>query len=205
MRKIILVFASLAFLAFPLSAYAKLGVGVATGKIVVEDKLRPGMIYNLPVLTVLNTGDEEAEYEVGVAYHEKQPELRPLEKWFEFSPKKFSLKPGEGQKVKIKLNLPVRTEPGSYFCYLEGYPLKKSESGQASVGIAAGTKLYFTVVPANPVLGVYFKAASLWKINQPWSSRIAIALGAVVVYFLLNKYFGFQISFGKREKKLQNE
>jgi len=200
MKKISFLIIFLAALAFPFSVYAKLGVGVATGKIVVEDELKPGMIYNLPALTVLNTGDEEAEYEVGTAYHEKQPELRPNKEWFEFSPQKFSLKPGEGQKVEIKLNLPVKTEPGDYFAYLEGYPLKKSESGQTSVGIAAATKLYFTVVPANMILGVYYKAASLWQIYQPWSSRAAIGLGAVIVYLFLNKYLGFQIGFRKKEK-----
>ena len=57
MKKISFLVVFLALLAFPFLVYAKLGVGVATGKIVVEDKLRPGMIYNLPALTVLNTGD----------------------------------------------------------------------------------------------------------------------------------------------------
>ncbi len=199
MRKKILFLIWLAALSFPVSAYAKLGVGVATGKIVVEDKLKPGVIYNLPVLTVLNTGDEEGEYEVGVAYHEKQPELQPPEKWFEFSPKTFFLKPGEAQKVEMRLNLPIKTEPGNYFAYVEGRPIKKSEGGQTSVGIAAATKLYFTVVPANPVLGAYYKAASIWKLNQPWSSRIAIGLGIIITYLLLHKYLGFQIGFKKKE------
>lgn len=204
MIKKILIILGVFFL-LPLPVYAKLGVGVATGKIVVEDKLKPGMIYNLPPLTVLNTGDEEADYEVGVSYHEKQPELRPEQKWFAFSPQKFSLKPGDGQKVEIKLNLPIRTEPGEYFAYLEGYPLKKSESGQVTVGIAAGTKLYFTVLPANPVLGVYYKAASLWKTYQPWSSRTAIILAVVIVYWLLHKFLGLSIGFKRKKKEDKNE
>jgi hypothetical protein len=204
MFKKVLFFLSILFF-LPLPVYAKLGVGVATGKIVVDDKLKPGMIYNLPVLTVLNTGDEEAEYEVGVSYHEKQAELRPKQEWFVFSPQKFLLKPGAGQKVEIKLNLPIKIEPGDYFAYLEGYPLKKSESGQTSVGIAAGTKLYFTVLPANPVLGAYYKAASLWEAYQPWSLRIAIILAVVIVYCLLHKYLGFQIGFKKKKKENQNE
>ncbi len=204
MVKKIVIFLSVLFL-LPIPVYAKLGVGVATGKIVVEDNLKPGMIYNLPVLTVLNTGDEEAEYEVGVSYHEKQPELRPKEEWFVFSPQKFFLKPGEGQKVEIKLNLPVKTEPGNYFAYLEGYPLKKSESGQATIGIAAGAKLYFTVLTANPDLGVYYKAASLWKIYQPWSLRVAIILVIVAAYWFFHKYLGFQIGFKRNKKEDQHE
>jgi len=172
----------LAVLVFPFSVYARLGVGVATGKIVVDDKLKPGMIYNLPTLTVLNTGDEEAEYEVGISYHEDQSELRPKKEWFEFSPQKFFLKPGEGQKIEVKLNLPIKAEPGDYFAYLEG-----------------------TVLPANMILGVYYKAASLWRIYQPWSFRIAIVLGAVITYLFLNKYLGFQIGFRKKEKEKLDE
>ncbi len=204
MRKKILFLVCLVVVNFPISAYAKLGVGVATGKIVVEDKLKPGVIYNLPVLTVLNTGDEEAEYEVGVAYHEKQPELQPAEKWFEFSPTTFFLKQGEAQKVEMRLNLPIKIEPGNYFAYVEGRPIKKSEKGQTSVGIAAATKLYFTVLPANPILGLYYKAVSIWKLNQPWSLRIVIGLGIIITYFLLHKYLGFQISFNKK-RKMRNE
>jgi len=190
---------------FSKSVYAKLGVGVATGKITVEDKLRPGTIYNLPILTVLNTGDEEAKYEAGVAYHEKQLELKPKEEWFSFSPKEFNLKPGEAQKVEIRLNLPIKTEPGNYFAYLEGRPLKKSESGQAMVGMAAATKLYFTVIPANQVLGIYYKAASLWKINQPWSSRAVIIVAAVISYLILNKFLGFQIGFQRKKEEKKDE
>ncbi len=201
MRKTLFFVIFLTFFVFPLPVFSNLGVGVATGKIVVEDKLRPGMIYNLPPLTVLNTGDEEAEYEAGVAYHEKQSELQPNEKWFDFSPKKFFLKPGESQKVEIKLNLPVRAEPGDYFAYLEGKPLKKSESGKSTIGIAAAAKLYFTVLPANPILGAYYKAVSLWKINQPWSARFAIIIGVAILYSLLNRFLGFQISFGKKKEK----
>lgn len=203
--KKVLLFSLFLLLGFPDFVEAKIGVGVGTGKIQVEDKLKPGMIYELPSLTVLNTGDEEGDYEAAVTYHEKQKELRPAEKWFDFSPEKFHLEPGEAQEVKIKLNLPVRTAPGEYFAYLEGHPVKKSEAGQTRVGVAAAAKLYFTVLPANPVLGVYYKAVTFWKINQPWTNRLAALFGIVVAYRLLNKFFGFKISFGKKKTEEKNE
>jgi len=185
----------------PLKVWAKIGVGVTTGKITVEEKLRPGIIYQLPPLTIVNTGDEEGDYEPAVSYHQDQKELRPAQNWFEFSPKKFHLKPGEAQKVEIKLNLPIKIEPGEYFAYLEGHPVAKSESGQTTIGVAAAAKLYFTVLPANPVLGVYYKVASIWKLNQPWSSRIAGAISLLVIYLAMRKYLGFQISFGGKKKE----
>jgi len=196
-----LILPVLVILLFPPKVWSKIGVGVTTGKITVEEKLRPGIIYQLPPLTIVNTGDEEGDYEPAVSYHQDQKELRPAEGWFEFSPKKFHLKPGEAQKVEIKLNLPIKTEPGEYFAYLEGHPVAKSESGQTTIGVAAAAKLYFTVLPANPVLGVYYKAASIWKLNQPWSSRVAVAISLLVIYLAMRKYLGFQISFGKGKKK----
>ena len=53
---------------------AWIGVGVGTGKIQVTEKLKPGQIYILPSISVLNTGDEKGNYKVSIAYHEKQPE-----------------------------------------------------------------------------------------------------------------------------------
>lgn len=205
MKKVLFLLFFFFLFVFPPLSFAKIGVGVGTGKIQVEDKLKPGMIYELPSLTVFNTGDEEGDYEAAVTYHEKQPELRPLEEWFDFSPKQFHLKPGEAQEVKIKLNLPVKAEPGNYFAYLEGHPLKKAEGGQTTVGVAAAAKLYFTVLPANLVLGIYYRAASFWRLNQPWSNRVAIMIALIIIYWGLRKFLGFQISFGGKKEKSSDE
>lgn len=204
MKKIIFLLA-LVFLLAPSLASARLGVGVGTGKIVVEDELKPGTIYTLPSLTVLNTGDEEADYEAAITYHQDQPELEPPEEWFSFSPQKFFLEPGQAQEVKIKLNLPVRAQPGEYFAYLEGHPLKKAEKGQTSIGVAAAAKLYFTVVPANLVLGVYYRALSFWQTYSPWTQRGAILLGLIILWSLLRRRFKIQVVSQKPPAKGKKE
>lgn len=173
---------------------AKLGVGVATGKIVVDQILKPGLIYDLPPLNVLNTGDETATYGVDIAYHETQWEKRPPESWFSFSPTEFTLKPGEAQAVKLTLNIPIKVEPGKYFAYVEGAPRQKSESGGTSIGIAAAAKLYFEVAPANIFVGLYYRLVSFWTRYLPWTNLV----GGLFVLFLLSRYlrahFNFQIS-----------
>lgn len=182
---------------------ARLGVGVATGKIVVDQLLYPGQIYYLPPLTVLNTGDEESLYSVNVAYHEAQAELRPDREWFAFEPAEFQLAPGQAQAVTIKLNLPVKTVPGNYFAYLEGSPAKKSTNGQTSVGVAAAAKLYFQVLPANIWMGIYYRVISFWQLNQPWTS---VAAGVVIFSLLigiLRRNFSFNIV--KKSKSDTNE
>ena len=191
-------FLLLFFLSFSL-ARARIGVGVSTGKIVVDEKLRPGMIYKLPSLTVLNTGDEGSDYEAAITYHERQPQLRPPEEWFELNPSKFHLEPGQAQEVKINLKIPLKVEPGDYFAYLEGHPVKKDVKGQTSIGVAAAAKLYFTVLPANFWVGIYYRVLTLARLYQPWTNRVLLALAVVTLYWVLNKTLGFRITLGKKK------
>lgn len=179
------------------NSYAKIGVGVGIGKIQVDEKLKPGIIYQLPSLSVLNTGDEPSEYEVSIEYHETQTQLRPQKTWFIFSPQKFHLEPGGIQQVDVKLNLPLKMEPGDYFAYLEAHPLKKAEQGQTSVGIAAAAKLYFTVVPTNFFYGIYYKIISLWKVYSPIPQYVIGTTFALAAIFLFKKYFNIQINVKK--------
>jgi len=200
MRRI-LTFLIFLLLLFPQTAVAKIGVGVGTGKIVVEDELKPGTIYELPSLTVFNTGDESSSYEVSVAFHSNQPELRPVESWFMFTPETFSLEPGESQEVQIKLNLPVRAEPGDYFAYLEGSPVQENEGGSTVVGIAAAGKLYFTVVPGSFIEGIYFKILSFWHIYAPWPQRVVVGAVVVIVAILVKRFLNIEINLKKPGKE----
>lgn len=203
MKRILLFFIALAIF-FPTVTVATIGVGVGTGKIHVQDKLKPGTIYELPPLTVINTGDQPSEYEVSITYHEKQPQLPPPQDWFIFSPQKFHLKPGQVQTVNIKLNLPVRGEPGEYFAYLEAHPLKKSQSGKTSIGVAAAAKLYFTVIPANIFEAIYYKVLSFWNVYAPWPQRVVTVIFVVGALLVFKKFFKIQINI-KKPRKSQEE
>ena len=189
---------SILMLASP--AFANIGVGVGTGKIVVNDALKPGQIYILPSLTVLNTGDETSYYKVSITYHEQQPELMPPAEYFEFSPATFELAPGEAQVVDIRLNLPLKVEPGKYFAYLEASPTATTTSGGSSVGVAAAAKLYFEIAPANVFQAIFYKIASLWELYSPWTLRGTIFIALVVVILLLRKFLNINISLRKKNE-----
>lgn len=203
MKRLFTVFflSCLLFLTLTKNAEAKIGVGVNTGKIQVDELLKSGMIYTLPSITVINTGDEAATYQVGLAYHENQPELRPQEGWFEFSPQNFDLEPGKAQLVNIKINLPLKTIPGNYFAYLEAYPKKDAAIGGTSIGIAAASKLYFTIVQSSYLYAIYYKLLGIWNMFYPWSERIAYALGVIIFILLFKKFFNLQINFKKPTKE----
>lgn len=178
----------------PIVVFGRIGVGVGTGKIQIDEPFKAGGIYDLPVLPVLNTGDEPGEYGVSVEYHEGVPEIRPAREWFNFEPQLFHLEPGKVQIVKITLTLPAKTQPGNYFCYLEGHPVKKSVSGQTSIGVAAAAKLYFTVSPANIFQGIYYRFISLYSRYYPYDTIILAVLLAVVLILIFRKHFKFQIA-----------
>ena len=181
-------------------AFATVGVGVGTGNIVVNEKLMPGQIYQLPSITVLNTGDEESKYQVSISYHEGQTEIRPSEDWFTFTPSEFTLKPGETQVVNVKLSIPLKSVPGSYFAYIQASPVSSDNSGNAQVTIAAASKLSFEIAPANFFVGIYYRIISLWNIYQPWTSRGAILLGAIILIVVFKKYFHIELNHKKEEK-----
>lgn len=193
------LFLSAVFVVFPFQVLASIGVGVGTGKIQVTEKLYPGTIYQLPPLTVINTGDQPGDYSVGISYLENQPELKPDKSWFSFNPSEFRLDPGKSQIVDIKLNLPLGAIPGKYFAFVEGFPAKKAGSG-TTVGIAAAAKLYFTIQPANVLSGIYYRGLSLWNLYSPWPERAGILIVIFVAGLLARKYLKIQVGLKKEDQ-----
>ena len=60
----------------PAVAFAGIGVGVNLGKIEIDEPLKPGGIYNLPIVVVINTGVVGGDYELEITYHQDQPQFR---------------------------------------------------------------------------------------------------------------------------------
>lgn len=172
---------------------------MGTGIIQVNEMLKPGGIYDLPPLYVYNTGDESANYEVDVAYQNDVPQKRPAKEWFSFEPKTFHLDPQGTQTVNIILNLPVKVEPGEYFCYAEGRPIDKTVvQGGAKIGVAAAAKVYFTIAPASIWQALYYKAIYLWKHYSPWTYVISAILVLTVLVVLFRRFFSFNIGIGRK-------
>ena len=90
-------------------------------------------------------------------------------------------------------------EPGDYFAFLQGFPIREIKSGQASVGVAAASKLYFTVSPANIFLGIYYKTASLIQRTSPWGYIILGLLVLIILFAVLRRFISLNISFRKKE------
>ncbi len=196
MKKIIIL-CLLAVFAMPLFTSARIGVGVNLGKIELDEPLKPGGIYNFPSLGVINTGDEAGDYEVAVTYHQDQPQLRAEKEWFDFSPSQFHLEAGKSQSVAVKLNLPMKVKPGDYFCYLEAHPIIKAGPG-TTIGVAAATKTYFTVAPANIWQAIYYKTSSYFAMNAPWSYIVLAVVITAIFLAIIRRFFSFKINIRKK-------
>lgn len=199
MFKKLIILAGFLILLLPATSFAKLGVGVNIGKIQVDEAFKPGGIYKLPPLSVINTGDEKADYAVEVTYHQDQPELKPNQKWFSFNPQKFNLEPGQSQEVNITVNLPIMASPGDYFAYLEGHPIK--EEGQVTIGIAAASKLYFTIIPSTWWQALYHKIVTFFTTYSPISYIVLGIMVLLGVSAIVKKYYGFKFVFKVEKKK----
>ena len=185
--------------AVPFGASAKLGVGVGAGKIEFNEPLKMGGIYTFPPLTVINTGDEAGEFGAGIDFKEDQPLMSPSKEWFTFTPEIFYLEPGQSQVVQVQANIPIKAIPGDYFAYLEGHPVKNSQSaGGVVIGISAATKMYFNIAPANIFQGIYYRTVSIIKNNAPWSYVVLIVIAASSLIVLFRRYFSFNIGISRK-------
>lgn len=184
-------------LLMPAAVFAGIGVGVNLGKIEIDEPLKPGGIYNLPLIGVINTGDVGSDYELEITYHQDQPELRPLQDWFSFSPANFYLEPGESKSVAIKLALPLNMRPGDYFAYIEAHPVVNSGPG-TTIGVAAATKAYFTVAPANVFSAVVWRVYSLFTVYTPWSYVLLTVVVGAIIIVAFRRFFNFQVGVKRK-------
>lgn len=170
---------------------ARVGVGVGTGKIAVDEPLMPGGTYKISSMSVINTGNEASNYSVDVTYLYEQKELRPPEDWVSFDPKTFYLEPNEGKVVELSLNIPMDAPPGDYFCFLEAHPVTEGEGFR--IGVAAATKLYFSVKPANIVSAVFHKISSFIAATAPASYFFIIAALLIAAVMVLRKHISIEV------------
>ena len=201
-KSIILVGLFLSLIVSP--AFAKIGVGVGLGKVQIDEALSPGGIYNLPSLPVLNTGDEDGIYEVEVTYLSEQEQMRPASEWFSFSPQSFPLTAGASQLVDISLTLPVDARPGDYFAFLEAHPVAEGEG--VTIGVAAATKLNFSVKPKGVLGAAVERLRSIIEANRPVAYALGGLAALLIVYSLGKRYLDVKVGLKKpKEEKKEKE
>src|SRR3989344_1245715 len=198
MHRGVLVFILISFSLLSFSVVsAKVGVGMGAGEIHLTEPIKLGGIYELPSVRIFNTGDETTTYGMGVAFHQDYHQFRPAKEWFCFNPTTFTIEPGESQEVSVIMLVPLRSEPGDYFAFIESGPVPTDALG-TSVGVAVATKLFFTLVPANIFQATGFRISSFFETYSPWSWGGLGLIVLIILYILFRKFFAFNIAMRKK-------
>jgi hypothetical protein len=179
-------------------AYAQeVGVGVNLGKISVDEPMMPGGSYKLPSVGIINSGQVKTDYEMAVSYHEGQPELKPDAAWFTFDPKTITLESKQSKTIAITVHIPANAKPGNYFAYLEAHPVAKE--GGIAIGIAAATKLYFTVKPANIFSALANQVSTFLENQAPYSWVGLGVILLIIIILLFRRFVHISLRVGKKE------
>jgi len=178
----VIMLAALLILCLPAPTQAQLGVGIMPGTIRVDEPLLPGGRYNLPSVQVLNTGNVSSDYGVELASMAEQEELQPPADFIVLSPTSFHLEPGANQVVSLSLDIPLKAKPGDYLAHIEAHPTATTPGGGMQIGVAAATKLCFTVKPANLLVAITNSIANFLTRNAPVSYTV---LGVIVLGLLI--------------------
>ena len=99
--------------------------------------------------------------------------------------------------LSIRLSIPVSARSGDYFALIEAFP-KPPETAGVVVGVAAATKLSFTVRASNPIIG-----SALWAFNRvndasPFSYIVLGIVVLVPLVYWIRRRLNINISFERR-------
>jgi hypothetical protein len=168
-------------------AHANRGVSIDLGRVAIEPELSPGGSYVLPVMGVRNPADEPSAYEMGVSAL-ATGSARPVpEDWVDFSPRRFTLEPGETQPVRIRLDVPTGADPSRYDGLVGAHLVEHGRGAQ--VGAAAAARVTFGVEPSSLLAAWWLRLKTFLGAHTPWSYFVpAFLLAAGVLSRLLRSY-----------------
>jgi hypothetical protein len=172
-------------LAFPAVAAASIGVGIQVGPVRLAGIAHAGQTYDLPPVYVVNTGTESETVRLDVQRLSEGDGLDVPRSWFQPAQTDVHLDAHQSATMDVKLVVPAEAKPGRYFSDVVAHGSASIEAGQASLGVAAATKLQFTVGKALPA-GFW---SSLPVIPLAVAAGIIVLAGAV----LLARRSGFRI------------
>jgi hypothetical protein len=191
----LLVVAALVLVLPAAASASRLGVGIDRGQLAVDHSLRPGSRVSL-AMGVFNTGDQAAKYVMSAASQNGQTQISVPDGWFSFSPHELFLTPGAGYQVAVTLTVPVHAAPGDYFALVQASPVV--EGGNVNVGIAAASKLTFTVAPASLWQAIFFRVGDWLAAMWPWSLVVPIAIVLALAVLLLGRRYRFRLELSRR-------
>lgn len=172
-------------LAFPAAAAASIGVGIQVGPVRLAGIAHAGQTYDLPPVYVVNTGTEPETVSLEVKRLSKGTGRDVPKSWFKPGQSDVHLDAKQSATIPVQLVVPADAKPGRYFSDVVAHGSASIEAGQATLGVAAATKLQFTVGKAVP--------AGFWSsLPAPlaWAGGVIVLAGGA---FLLARRSGLRL------------
>ena len=157
--------APVAFAAFSLflpAAQASVGVGVQASPVRLGNVAHAGGSYALPPVFVVNTGTQSEKISVRVERLSKGPGRAVPPSWVQATGPGVQLSPRQSARIPLELVVPGGAKPGRYLSDVVVAGSAVISAGQANLGVAAATRLEFSVAPGLPP-GVFpFGPSWMW-------------------------------------------
>ena len=149
---------------FTQTSEASVGVGVQASPVRLGSMAHRGERYALP-LDVVNTGTEAEAVSMRVERLSRGPGLPVPPSWIQFAGPAVQIAPGKAARVSLELVVPGDAKPGGYLSDIVVSTSAAGQAGTGHLGVAAATKLEFSVSSAPAQGASPFPAWMWWAIT----------------------------------------
>jgi uncharacterized membrane protein len=178
---------------FAQTADASIGVGVQASPVRLGSMAHRGERYALP-LDVVNTGTEAEAVSMRVERLSRGPGRAVPPSWIQFAGPAVQLAPGKAARVSLELVVPGRAKPGEYLSDIVVSSSAAGQAGTGNLGVAAATKLEFSVSSA-PAQGASSFPAWMW-----WAITGLLLLLALTVFGARRSGLRIRVEWGSSHR-----
>jgi hypothetical protein len=167
------------------AAQASVGVGVQATPVVLGNVAHAGGSYALPPVFVLDTGTQAEKVTVRVERLSKGTGRTVPSSWVHATGPAVQLTPRQSARIPLELVVPGGAHPGQYLSDIVVTGSAVVAAGRANLGVAAATRLEFSVAPGAP--------PGFWPFGPSWMWWAAIALLAAALAVTGARWSGVRV------------
>ncbi len=175
----------IALAACPAAAQASIGVGIQAGPVKLSAAAHPGGSYALPPVYVVNTGTQQESLSITVQRVSAGAGQAVPASWIRAPGTAVQLAHNQAARIPLQLVIPATARPGAYSSDVIVRGSAAVPDGSAHLGVAAATKLEFTIAPGA--------AAGSWFSVPGWVLFAAAVMVLLAAAALLMRRTGLRI------------
>lgn len=155
--------ALVALASFTQTSDASVGVGVQVSPVRLGSMAHRGESYALSV-DVVNTGTEAEAVSMRVERLSRGSARAVPPSWIQFAGGAVQIAPGKAARVSLELVVPGQARPGEYLSDIVASGAAAGQAGTGNLGVAAATKLEFSVSSAPAQAASSFPVWMWWAL-----------------------------------------